>query len=89
MPFVQIHTIRGMLNPMQKQQLLKKIADVMVEIEGASDPDFKKSVWITINESEAESWFMGGVHPDIQQIQQFLAARDSRLLQDAHHEGDK
>lgn len=78
MPFVQIQTIKGMLNPNQKQLMLEKIAAVMVEIEGAGDPDFRKSVWINIQESEAECWSMAGMRPSTKQIEQFLAVRSAR-----------
>ncbi|MBC3916813.1 tautomerase family protein [Undibacterium sp. CY18W] len=78
MPYVQIHTIKGMLNPGQKQLLLERIADVMVDIEGAGDPEFRKSVWINIQETEAESWSMSGFRPSTGQIEQFLALRNAR-----------
>lgn len=78
MPYVQINTIQGMLNTEQKQRLLEKIADALVEIEGGGDPEFKKSVWINIQESGAENWSMAGLRPSTQQIAQFLAARNAR-----------
>ncbi|MFZ6746407.1 tautomerase family protein [Undibacterium sp. JH2W] len=77
MPYVQINTIKGMLNTTQKQRLLEKIADVLVEIEGGGNPEFKKSVWINIQESEAEGWSISGLRPSSQQIAQFIAARDA------------
>lgn len=79
MPFVHIHTIKGMLNLDQKKQLLDKIANVMVEVEGAGDPHFKKSVWIAIQESDAECWSMSGLRPSTEQIEQFLAARTASM----------
>ncbi|MFZ6871882.1 tautomerase family protein [Undibacterium sp. Di27W] len=78
MPYVQINTIKGMLNMDQKQRLLEKIADVMVEIEGGGNPEFKKSVWINIQESEAESWSISGLRPSSQQIMQFAASRNAQ-----------
>ncbi len=88
MPFVQINTIKGMLNPRQKQQMLEKVADVMVEIEGAGDPEFRKSIWIAINESEAECWSMAGMRPSTQQVEQFLALRNGKAARptQAEHE---
>ncbi len=78
MPYVQIHTIKGMLNPSQKQLLLERIADVLVDIEGEGDPEFRKSIWINIQETEAESWSMSGFRPSTRQIEQFLAVRNTR-----------
>ncbi|MES2040126.1 MAG: tautomerase family protein [Pseudomonadota bacterium] len=78
MPYVQINTIKGILNTDQKQRLMEKIADVLVEIEGGGNPEFKKSVWINIQESEAEGWSMSGLRPSTQQIAQFVAVRDAQ-----------
>jgi len=78
MPYVQINTIKGMLNNAQKQCLLQKIADVLVEIEGGGSAEFKKSIWINIQESEADSWSMSGLRPSSQQIAQFTALRDAQ-----------
>ncbi|PXX45286.1 tautomerase family protein [Undibacterium pigrum] len=78
MPYVQINTIKGMLNTEQKQRLLEKIADVLMEVEGGGNTEFKKSIWINIQESEAEAWSMSGLRPSSQQIAQFTTARDTK-----------
>ncbi|MFZ6757289.1 tautomerase family protein [Undibacterium sp. Ji50W] len=83
MPYVQIHTIKGMLNPGQKQLLLERIADVMVDIEGTGDPEFRKSIWINIQETEAENWSMSGLRPSTRHIEQFLAVREARATRQA------
>lgn len=78
MPYVQINTIKGMLNTEQKQRLLEKIAEVLVEVEDGGNTEFKKSIWINIQESEAEAWSMSGLRPSSQQIAQFATARDTK-----------
>jgi 4-oxalocrotonate tautomerase len=52
MPFVNIQTVKGLLDEAQKQELLERITDLMVEIEGRGDSEFRKMVWVAIDERE-------------------------------------
>lgn len=61
MPFVSISTVRGALDADQKQELLRKIADVLVEIEGRGREDFRRMVWVRVEEHEPEHWSIGGL----------------------------
>jgi hypothetical protein len=38
MPFVNVQTIKGIMNAEQKSELLRRMTDLMVEIEGKGDP---------------------------------------------------
>ena len=78
MPFVHVQTIQGCLNAQQKQQLISQLSDVMVEVEGGGNPDFRNMVWITIEEREATSWAIGEMRPTADFIQQFVAQRDGK-----------
>ena len=60
MPHVVIQTIRGILDNEQKKQMLERVADVMVEIEGRGDPAFRKGVWVRIEEEPTSHWYMSG-----------------------------
>ncbi|VTP63046.1 4-oxalocrotonate tautomerase family enzyme [Serratia rubidaea] len=40
MPFVNVQTIKGILNDAQKRELLTRITDLMVEVKGAATPHF-------------------------------------------------
>jgi 4-oxalocrotonate tautomerase len=60
MPFVNIKTLKGALSDAQKQELHAKIADVMVEIEGRGDRQFRPYVMIMIEELEPRNASMGG-----------------------------
>jgi Tautomerase enzyme len=44
MPYITVSTVRGILDIGQKQALLERITDLMVEIEGQGNPEFRKSV---------------------------------------------
>lgn len=40
MPFVNVQTIKGILDGQLKSELLTRITDLMVEIKGRGNPDF-------------------------------------------------
>jgi len=42
MPHVIIQTVKGILDNEQKKQLLEKITDVLVEVEGKGNPPFAR-----------------------------------------------
>lgn len=60
MPFVNIKTLKGALSEAQKQELHRKITDVMIEIEGRGKPEFRNYVMIMIDELEPQNASMGG-----------------------------
>lgn len=64
MPFVNVQTIKGMMNSEQKE-LLRRMTDLIVEIEGNGDPEFRRSVWIRIDEHEPEQWSLGEYSPHL------------------------
>lgn len=68
MPFIAISTVRGVLDTAQKQTLLERITDLMVEIEGQGNPDFRRNVWVKIEEQEPSHWVAGGMIPTSEMI---------------------
>ncbi|MCK1733303.1 tautomerase family protein [Bradyrhizobium sp. 138] len=63
MPYVTISTVRGILDAAQKKTLLERVTDLMVEVEGQNNPDFRRNVWVRIEEQEASHWSLGGMQP--------------------------
>ena len=63
MPYVTISTVRGIFDVAQKQALLQRVTDLMVEVEGQGNPDFRRNVWVKIEEGEPASWSLGGMIP--------------------------
>ncbi|KST68971.1 tautomerase family protein [Mastigocoleus testarum] len=61
MPLINIRTVKGLLDEDKKQELYQRITELMVEIEGGGDPDFKKYVWILLEEHDASDWSISGV----------------------------
>lgn len=76
MPFVNVQTIKGIMTAEQKSELLRRMTDLLVEIEGQGDPQFRQSVWIRIDEHDPEQWSPGDVQPTAAMIAaKFAAAR--------------
>lgn len=63
MPYVTISTVRGILDAGQKKTLLERITDLLVEVEGQGNPDFRRNVWVRIEEQEPAHWSLGGMQP--------------------------
>ncbi|MDY0416807.1 tautomerase family protein [Enterobacter sp. 170198] len=74
MPFVNVQTIKGIMNDEQKSELLRRMTDLMVEIEGRGDPEFRRSVWIRIDEHDPEQWSLGGLQPNAEMIAKKFAS---------------
>jgi len=68
MPHVIIQTIKGILDNDQKKQLLEKVTDVLVEVEGKGNPAFRKEVWVRLDEQDPAHWMRGGVIPTAERI---------------------
>ncbi|HAT4985950.1 TPA: 4-oxalocrotonate tautomerase [Serratia marcescens] len=68
MPFVNVQTVKGMLDEGQKSELLARITDLLVEIEGRGDPAFRQSVWVRIDEHAPEQWSLGGLQSTVAMI---------------------
>ncbi|MET3996935.1 4-oxalocrotonate tautomerase [Bradyrhizobium sp. S3.9.2] len=63
MPYVTISTVRGILDARQKKTLLERVTDLLVEVEGQGNPDFRRNVWVRIEEQEPAHWSLGGMQP--------------------------
>jgi len=60
MPFVNIKTLKGALSEAQKAELHKKVADVMIEVEGRGNEQFRPYVMVMIEELEPQNAGIGG-----------------------------
>jgi 4-oxalocrotonate tautomerase len=57
MPLVDIHVIRDVFTPAQKQELIEKVTEAMVAVEGEN---MRGVTWVKINEVESGDWAIGG-----------------------------
>jgi len=60
MPFVNIKTMKGALTEAQKAELHQKVTDVMIEVEGRGNQQFRNFIMIMIEELEPPNISMGG-----------------------------
>lgn len=68
MPMVTIDVIKDVFTPKQKQELIARVTEAMVEVEGEG---MRPVTWVRIQEFEGGDWAIGG---------KALAAADVRAL---------
>ncbi len=69
MPHVQVHAIKDVFSVEQKREVIKKVTDAMVSVEGEN---MRSVTWVTFHEVESGDWAIGG---------QCLTTADVRALQ--------
>ena len=57
MPLVTIDVIRNVFTPRQKQELIERVTEAMIAVEGES---MRQVTWVRINEIEQGDWGIGG-----------------------------
>lgn len=63
MPFLNLRTVKGLLDEKQKAYLMEKFTELLIETEGGGNPDFRKMVWIQIEEEAPHHWQIGDLRP--------------------------
>jgi 4-oxalocrotonate tautomerase len=57
MPLVQVKLVEGVFSEAQKQEMIRKVTDAMVSIEGEKMRDV---TWVIVEEVKSGSWGIGG-----------------------------
>lgn len=57
MPMVDIQLIKGVFTPEQKKQMIEKITQAMVDIEGEA---MRGVTWVRVQEFASGEWGIGG-----------------------------
>lgn len=57
MPHIQVNAIKGVFSKDQKQEVIEKLTDTMVGIEGEN---MRGVTWVTFHEVESGDWGIGG-----------------------------
>jgi 4-oxalocrotonate tautomerase len=57
MPIVNVKLIEGVFDDGQKREMIEKLTDAMVEIEGEN---MRGVTWVVIEESKSGDWGLGG-----------------------------
>jgi 4-oxalocrotonate tautomerase len=74
MPMVTIDVIKDVFTPEQKQKLITKVTEAMIEVEGEG---MRPVTWVRIQEFEGGDWAIGGKAlraADVQALAQGKAA---------------
>ena len=57
MPWVQVKVIEGVFTEAQKRQIIHKLTDAMVAVEGES---MRPVTWVIVEEVKSGDWGIGG-----------------------------
>ena len=57
MPLIQVKLIEKVFTPAQKSEIITKLTDAMVSVEGEN---MRPVTWVRINEFEGGNWAIGG-----------------------------
>jgi 4-oxalocrotonate tautomerase len=57
MPLIQVRVIKDVFDRDQKRQIIRKLTDAMVAIEGEN---MRQVTWVTVEEVESGDWGIGG-----------------------------
>ena len=57
MPFVNVKVIEGVFSAQQKQDMIRKLTDTMVDIEG---DNMRSVTWVVVEEVRSGDWGIGG-----------------------------
>ena len=57
MPFVNVKIIEGVFDDSQKREMIEKLTDTMVEIEGEN---MRGVTWVVLEEVKSGDWGIGG-----------------------------
>jgi 4-oxalocrotonate tautomerase len=71
MPYVQVKAIEGVFTPEQKQEILTRITETMVDIEGEA---MRPVTWVTFEEVASGEWSIGGKALTTQDVKDLQAS---------------
>jgi 4-oxalocrotonate tautomerase len=72
MPFVNVKVIKGVFDSAQKQDMIAKLTDTMVSIEGEA---MRGVTWVAIEEVESGDWGIGGQSLTTQAVKDLQSGR--------------
>jgi 4-oxalocrotonate tautomerase len=57
MPLIQVKLIENVFSPEQKREIIERLTDTMVEIEGE---ELRSVTWVTLEEVKSGDWGIAG-----------------------------
>jgi 4-oxalocrotonate tautomerase len=71
MPFVNVKLIEGVFTQEQKQEMIRKVTDAMVSVEGEA---MRAVTWVVIDEVKSGDWAIGGERLETSAVKAMAAA---------------
>ena len=74
MPLIEVKLIKNVFSPEQKREMIERLTDTMVEIEGEN---MRSVTWVTVEEVASGDWGIGGnslTTEDVKALQSGVAA---------------
>jgi 4-oxalocrotonate tautomerase len=72
MPLIEVHLIEKVFTSEQKRQIIQKLTDAMVSIEGENMRDV---TWVKLTEVRSGDWGMGGKPMTTEAVKELAAGR--------------
>jgi 4-oxalocrotonate tautomerase len=72
MPQIDVHVIKGVFDAEQKKQIIQKLTDAMVEVEGEN---MRGVTWVKIFEVNSGEWGIGGQPLTTEAVKDLAAGR--------------
>jgi 4-oxalocrotonate tautomerase len=72
MPQIDVHLIKGVFNAEQKKQIIQKLTDAMVSVEGEN---MRGVTWVKIFEVNSGEWGIGGQPLTTEAVKELAAGR--------------
>ena len=74
MPFINVKLIEGVLTDAQKQEMINKLTDAAVEVEGEN---LRSVTWCVLEEVKSGDWGIGGKGLTTQDVKALAAGKTS------------
>ena len=74
MPLIQVKVIEGVFTDGQKHEIVRKLTDAMVSIEGEN---MRPVTWVTLEEVKSGDWGIGGKPLTTQDVKALAAGKST------------
>jgi 4-oxalocrotonate tautomerase len=72
MPLIEVHLIENVFSPEQKRQVIEKLTDAMVSVEGEN---MRGVTWVKISEVASGEWGIGGQPLTTEAVRELAAGK--------------
>jgi 4-oxalocrotonate tautomerase len=77
MPLIQVKLIENVFTPAQKKEIINRLTDAMVSIEGEN---MRQVTWVTIEEVRSGDWGIGGLGLTTRDVHHMMAGHNEENI---------